>query len=79
MYQEIGNIPINVSLPKRRNNYCDSCINQRGHDILEIWKSLDLRILNERTKGDTLGKIPFHGNRGVSTFDYIITNSDMYD
>ena len=77
IYQEISNIPINVSLPKRRN--CDGYINQHGHDILEICKSLDLRILNERTKGDTLGKIPFHGNRGVSTFDYIITNSDMYD
>ena len=47
--------------------------------MLEICKSLDLRILNERTKGDTLGKIPFHRNRGVSTFDYIITNSHMYD
>ena len=54
-------------------------VDQHRHDILEICKSLDLRILNERAKGDTLGKIIFHGNRGVSTVDYIITNSDMYD
>ena len=66
-----------MSLPKRRN--CDGYINQHGHDILEKCKSLDLRILNERTKGDTLGKTTFHGNRGVSTVDYVITNSDMYD
>ena len=40
-------------------------------------KSLDLRILNGRCKGDSLGKITFHGNQGISTVDYIITGHEI--
>ena len=41
-------------------------------------KSLDLRILNGRCKGDSLGQITFHdGNQGSSTVDYIIVSHEI--
>ena len=40
-------------------------------------KSLDLRILNGRCKGDSLGQSTFHGNQGSSTVDYIIASHEI--
>jgi len=52
----------------------DNIVNDLGKHLLEMCKSLDLRILNGRCKGDSLGKITFHGNQGFSTVDYIIVS-----
>ena len=40
-------------------------------------KSPDLRILNGRCKGDSLGQITFHGNQGSSMVDYIIVSQEI--
>ena len=42
--------------------------------LLEICKTLDLRIVNKRANGDTLGRPTFHGKNGTSVIDYIICN-----
>ena len=55
----------------------DNHINEQGKHLLEICKSLDLRILNGRCKGDSFGKITFHGNQGISTVDYIIVSHEI--
>ena len=54
-----------ISLPSRQN--FDNNINDDGKHLLELCKSCDLRILNGRTKGDSLGKFTYHSSKGVST------------
>ena len=39
----------------------DHHLNDHGKILLEYCKSLDIRISNGRYKGDSLGKITFHG------------------
>ena len=56
--------------PTQRNNF-DNELNSRGKRLLEICKSADLRILNGRVSGDSLGRVTFHGKKGVSVVDYI--------
>ena len=70
-----GNFPLPRQVPNRKS--FDSHINEHGKYLIELCKSLDLRILNGRCKGDSLGKITFHGNQGISTVDYIITGLEI--
>ncbi|EDO38264.1 predicted protein [Nematostella vectensis] len=60
---------------KRKN--LDSQINSNGKSLIELCKALDLRILNGKTKGDSLGKLTFNGRLGFSTIDYMITDHDF--
>ena len=55
----------------------DRLVNDHGTFLLEMCKSLDLRISNGRCKGDTFGQITFHGNQGISTVDYVIVSHDV--
>ena len=48
-----------------------------GKQLLEMCKSLDLRILNGRSKGVSLGQITFYGNQGSSTVDYIVVSHEI--
>jgi len=69
-----GDSPLpTVVTPRKR---FDNNVNDLGKHLLEMCKSLDLRILNGRCKGDSLGKITFHGNQGFSTVDYIIVSHE---
>ncbi len=45
--------------------------------LIEICKNCDLRILNGRTMGDSLGRPTFHGKNGTSVVDYIICNQNL--
>ena len=67
--------PLPTEIPNRKS--FDNQVNEHGKCLLQICKSLDLRILNGRCKGDSLGKITFHGNRGISTVDYIISSHEI--
>ena len=55
----------------------DNHVNEQGKRLIEICKSLDLRILNGRCKGDSLGKITFHRYQGISTVDYIVVSHEV--
>ena len=54
---------------KQKNNY-DNVVNNHGKNLLQICKNFDLRILNGRIRGDSLGNVTFHSKLGVSTVDY---------
>ena len=56
----------------------DSVCNSHGDNLLNLCKTFDLTILNGRVKGDSLGQITYHGAKGVSTVDYIITNQQFF-
>ena len=70
-----GNIPP-PNLPIRQN--FDNNINDHEKQLLDLCKTCDLRILNGRSKGDTLGKFTYHSINGVSTVDYIIVSHDLF-
>ena len=55
-------LPMPNEVPMRKN--FDQHLNDHGKILLEICKSLDIRILNGRCKGDSFGKITFHGQHG---------------
>jgi hypothetical protein len=38
-----------------------------------------MRILNGRTKGESFGRVTFHGNNGISTVDYIICDQELFE
>ena len=54
-----------------QRNKCDNILNSHGKIVLQICKSFDLRILNGRKKGDSLGNITFHGRNGVSRNNFL--------
>ena len=60
--------------PAQRNIF-GNALNRHGKKLLEICKNLDLRIVNGRVNGDTLGRPTFHGTSGTSgtsVIDYLI-------
>ena len=61
----------------QRNSF-DNELNNHGKRLLEICRSADLRILNGRTSGDSLGGPTFHGKSGVSIVDYAICDQDLF-
>ena len=64
-------------IPFCRNNY-DNALNDQGKHLLQICKNFDLRILNGKIRGDSLGNITFHGRLGVSVVDYIICDQTLF-
>ncbi|XP_022809214.1 uncharacterized protein LOC111346174 [Stylophora pistillata] len=77
---QCSHIPGDISLPldplKKRKNF-DSQINEHGPSLLDLCKSCDLRLLNGRTFGDSLGKITCHSAKGVSIVDYFIVSHEL--
>ena len=67
-----GDIPPPPNLTKRQN--FDNIVNDHGKQLLDLCKTCDLRILNGRSTGDTLGKFTYHSINGVSTVEYIIVS-----
>ena len=55
----------------------DNDLNNHGKRLLEICRSADLRILNGRINGDSLGRPTFHGKSGISVIDYSICDQDF--
>jgi endonuclease/exonuclease/phosphatase family metal-dependent hydrolase len=60
----------------KRENF-DNTVNSHGKHLLELCKNCDLRILNGRTKGDSLGEPTFHSKNGISTIDYVICDINL--
>ena len=73
----IANTSENCFIPKQRNNY-DNNLNSHGKNLLQICKDLDLRTINGRVRGDTMGNIAYHGRIGVSTVDYVICDPSSF-
>ena len=64
--------------PTQRDSFHNE-LNNHGKRLLEICRSADLRILNRRVSGDSLGRVTFHGKNGVSTslVDYAVRDQDL--
>jgi len=63
--------------PAERNSF-DNVLNSHGKKLLEICKTFDLRIVNGRVSGDTLGRPTFHGTNGTSVIDYFICDHHTF-
>ena len=74
----INDLSENSLQPKCRQNV-DNQINNHGKQLIDICKNCDLRILNGRTKGDSLEKPTYHGPNGISVIDYIICDQNLFD
>ena len=66
----ISNDRSELSLNPTQRNSFDNEVNNHGKRLLEICKTADLRILNGRVSGDSLGRATFHGRNGISVIDY---------
>jgi hypothetical protein len=74
----INDLSNNSLKPKDRLNF-DNTINKHSLQLLiKICKNTDLKILNGRTKGDSLGRPTFHGRNGTSTVDYAICDQETF-
>ena len=60
-------------------NSQDKTINKRGEDLLDLCKSLDLRIANGRKIGDPFGNYTCLKWNGNSVVDYLLTSNDIFD
>ena len=65
------------SLQTKGRESFDLTINNHGKHLINICKSYDLKILNGRTRGDSLGRPTFHGKNGTSVIDYIICSQEL--
>ena len=68
-----------LSLKTVLRNSFDSAYNSHGNKLISFCKSLDLKILNGRVRGDSLGRATYHGPKGSSTVDYIIVDQQFFN
>ena len=61
-----------------QRNSIDNELNNHRKRLLEICRNTDLRILNGRVRGDSLGRPTFHSKSGVSVIDYAICDQDLF-
>ena len=59
-----------------RNNM-DVSLNSYGKSLISLCQTLNMRILNGRTPGDSRGKYTCHQYNGHSVVDYIICSEDI--
>lgn len=59
----------NIQIPQTTNSY--------GKSLLEICTSSQLRILNGRTIGDSVGKATYHNYNGTTITDYCICSASF--
>ena len=49
-----------------------------GKRLLEICRNADLRILNARVSGDSLGRATFYGKAGISVVDFVMCDQTLF-
>ena len=75
----ISNDCSNMSIDSPPRNNFDTVVNAHGKLLLDICKIFDLKILNGRTSGDSLGRFTYSSQNGESTVDYIITDQFLFN
>ena len=75
-YDEDFNICVNDNTLNRISQ--DKKVNQRGNELLDLCKSLDLNILNGRKTGDPFGKYTCFNWNGSSVVDYLLTSDSLF-
>ena len=61
---------------RQRNNE-DVCINNYGHQLVDLCIESKLRILNGRTRGDLQGSYTYIGFKGCSTVDLVLASESV--
>ena len=74
----ITNDQSHLSSGSTQRNSFDNNINNRSKRLLEICRSADLRVLNNRVSGDSLGRATFHGKAGISVVNYAICDQTLF-
>ena len=77
---DLIDLPFNYTqdIPIRRNNLDIKGVDHHGNQLLELCRSSDMRIVNGRVFGDTLGyHTCFSPNGDPSMIDYFLTTSSM--
>ena len=69
----------NMSFKTSCRNTFNPIVNSHGKRLLDLCKSFDLRILNGRITGDSLGRFTYSTQNGDSTVDYIITDQCLFN
>ncbi|KAJ8307056.1 hypothetical protein KUTeg_015140 [Tegillarca granosa] len=57
----------------------DKVTNTMGNRLLDLCKSMDLRIMNGRLEGDIEGNYTFQNKRGISVIDYFLCSHSSLD
>ncbi|CAG2190183.1 unnamed protein product [Mytilus edulis] len=73
-------LPLNYvadNIQKFRNTEIHQNTNEYGKNIVDLCIDAQLRILNGRTIGDSIGKTTYHNYIGASIDDYCICNSNF--
>lgn len=65
------------SIHKLRNTELHQKTNEYGRSVLDLCCEAQLRILNGRTIGDSMGKITYHNYIGASIDDYCLCSSNF--
>jgi len=63
-------------IPRKRQT-CDLTINEFGKQLIDINICNQLRILNGRFLGDSMGRYTFYSHNGASTIDYGICHNSI--
>ena len=63
--------------PERNSE--DQKTDNRGEELLELCKSLNLVILNGRKPGDMFGKVTSIHSIGCSVVDYVVSDHEIFD
>ena len=74
-------LPLNYvsdNIQKLCNTELHQNTNEYGKNIVDLCNDAQLRILNGRTIGDSVGKITYHNYIGASIYDYCICNSNFF-
>ena len=79
---DVLHLPDDVSqscdnVPSRQT--CDSVVNERGRELLDLCKTTDHVILNGRFLGDSMGYFTFMNDNGCSVVDYALVGSRIFD
>lgn len=71
-----GQTPLYVTPTIINQNDLDCEINKSGREVMHLCQALGLYIVNERLRGDSLGRFTYSSALGSSVVDYAITDID---
>ena len=76
-YLNIGQLN-NIIKITRRNNF-DGEVNKHGNNLIDFCRSTNLKIVNGRKSGDSLGRFTHcSNNNGASTVDYCLADDKIF-
>ena len=76
-YLTIGQLNNTIEITQR-NNF-DGEVNKHGNKLIGFCRSTNLKIVNGRKSGDSLGRFNlFYNNNGASTVDFCLSDDKIF-